>query len=519
LRLLACLILVLAAGCASLPQNVERTPSSAYANTADTRLGRAVAPLAAANPARTGVHALPNGRDAFAARVLLAGAAERSLDLQYYIWHGDTSGALLAHALWEAAERGVRVRMLLDDSNTNGEDEAIATLDAHPNIEVRLYNPFASRSSRIASYATDFERLNRRMHNKSFTADNQFSVVGGRNIGDEYLGADSPVAFADLDVAICGAAVRDVSAEFDRYWNSESAYPAASLLPPVTPETAARVREGWAAIRDDAQAQQYVRAVGELPLVADALAGRLDLEWVPARVVSDDPRKTVNPPERRDLHMLPLLEEALGKPSSELLLVSPYFVPTREGTAALVATAQRGVKVRVLTNSLAATDVSPVYAGYSKYRLELLRGGVQLFELKGEPPSKKKKDDDDHARRGVGGSTGGSSGASLHAKTFAVDQRRIFVGSFNLDPRSARLNTEMGVVLESPTLATRLSDAFDKEIPQLAYEVRLTEGGEDVEWIDRTDAGEVRYSSAPECGIFKRMLAGFMSILPIEWLL
>jgi putative cardiolipin synthase len=517
LRLLACLVLTLAAGCASLPQNVERTPTRAIADTAETRLGRAVAPAAAAHPGLTGAHTLANGRDAFAARVLLAGAAERSLDVQYYIWHGDTSGTLLAQALWDAAERGVRVRVLLDDANTQGEDDTIATLEGHANIEVRLYNPFPSRSWRLADFAADFSRLNRRMHNKSFTADNQFSVVGGRNIGDEYLGADSPVEFADLDVAVAGAAVADVSAEFDRYWNSESAYPASSLLPPATPQTVARVRASWAAVHESPDAQQYLRAISELPLVADALAGRLDFEWVPARVVSDDPEKTLHPPERRDLHMLPKLEEALGPPARELLIVSPYFVPTREGTAALLAIAQRGVSVLVLTNSLAATDVAPVYAGYSKYREDLLRGGVRLFELKGEPPAQKKEKDEEH--RAVGGSKGGSSGASLHAKTFAVDGRRIFVGSFNFDPRSARLNTEMGVVLDSAALATRLSRVFAQQIPRVAYEVRLTEGGNDVEWIDRTEAGEVRYGSAPDCGLFKRMWSGFMSVLPIEWLL
>jgi putative cardiolipin synthase len=522
LRLPACLayfVLALAAGCASLPQNVERTPTHAIADTADTRLGRATAPAAAAHPGRTGVHALANGRDAFAARVLLARAAERSLDVQYYIWHGDTSGTLLAQALWDAAERGVRVRVLLDDANTQGEDDTLATLDGHANIEVRLYNPFASRSWRLANFATDFSRLNRRMHNKSFTADNQFSVVGGRNIGDEYLGADTPVEFADLDVAVAGAAVGDVSAEFDRYWNSESAYPASSLLAPATPETVARVRASWEAVRDRPDAQEYLQAVSELPLVADALAGRLDLDWVPARVVSDDPAKTLHPPERRDLHMLPKLEEALGPPARELLIVSPYFVPTREGTEALVTIAQRGVSVLVLTNSLAATDVAPVYAGYTKYREDLLRGGVRLFELKGKPLSEKKEKEKDEEHHKVGGSTGGSSGASLHAKTFAVDGLRIFVGSFNFDPRSARLNTEMGVVLDSPALATRLSQTFAQQIPRVAYEVRLTEGGNDVEWIDRTEGGEVRYGSAPDCGPFKRMWSGFMSVLPIEWLL
>jgi phosphatidylserine/phosphatidylglycerophosphate/cardiolipin synthase-like enzyme len=227
----AVMLLAVLAGCASLPTAVERTPTQAFSDTGGTQLGRSVSAAGAAHPGRTAVHALPAGRDAFAARHALARAAQRSIDVQYYIWHPDTSGGLLAHALWQAAERGVRVRMLLDDQNTKGMDPAIAALDAHPNIEVRLFNPFANRSWRLGDYAGDFARINRRMHNKSFTVDNQVSVVGGRNVGDEYLGAETAVAFADLDVIVAGSVVRDISASFDRYWNSPSAYPAASLLP------------------------------------------------------------------------------------------------------------------------------------------------------------------------------------------------------------------------------------------------------------------------------------------------
>jgi putative cardiolipin synthase len=503
------------AACATLPTEVSRTPTTAFADTSDTRLARAQAPAAAAHPGKTGVHALANGRDAFAARAILARVAERSLDVQYYIWHADTSGALLGYALWEAAERGVRVRMLLDDANTKGLDEMIATLDAHPNIEVRLFNPFPTRGFRLGDFATDFSRLNRRMHNKSFTADNQVTIVGGRNIGNEYMGAESGVAFADLDVVATGAVVRDVSNEFDSYWNSVSAYPAASVIPAATPETMARVRADWEKLRDGAEAADYVKVVRETLLVTQLLDGTLELEWVPARVVADDPAKVLNPPEREDLHMLPLLEGALGKPMSELDLVSPYFVPAEEGTAALVAIATRGVKVRVLTNSLGATDVGPVYAGYAKYREELLRGGVRLFELKrtAAPETAKEKDEPEH------GGVPGSSGASLHAKTFAVDRSRIFIGSFNLDPRSARLNTEMGVVLDSVPLATRLAQAFDDEVPRVAYEVRLTANGKDVEWIERTDAGEVRHSSTPDASAMRRAWMGVLGVLPIEWLL
>jgi putative cardiolipin synthase len=493
-------------GCAGLPNNVERMPSNALENTAETRLGRALAPAATTNPGRTGVYPLVDARDAFAARMLLARAADRCLDVQYYIWRDDTTGALLNDALWEAAERGVRVRLLLDDQNTAGLDETIAALDSHPNIEVRLFNPFANRHLRVGDFVTDFARVNRRMHNKSFTADNQATIVGGRNVGDEYFGADSPVAFADLDVLAAGSVVREVSAGFDAYWNSESAWPASALI---------RASQGgepasapWAIRRDGAQAAHYTAAVRETPLLRQLLARELPLQWVPARVVQDDPSKVLHPPERDELHMLPRLEAALGKPGRELDLISPYFVPTQGGTAGLIALAARGVRVRVLTNSLAATDVTPVHAGYAKYREALLRGGARLYELK----PLRHQDSAERQRSG-----GGSSSASLHAKTFAVDRSRLYVGSFNLDPRSARLNTEMGVVIDSAPLSTSLADAFDGAIPHRAYELRLTDFG--IEWIERGDAGEARHASEPGAGLLRRLWIGLLSLLPIEWLL
>jgi putative cardiolipin synthase len=504
---------LLVSGCASLPKNVEREPSTALATTDDTRLGRAVARGVAANPGRSGIYPLPNARDAFAARVLLARVAERSLDLQYFLWHDDTTGRLLFEEVWRAAERGVRVRMLLDDVNTRGLDRTIATLDAHPNIEIRLFNPFANRDFRLGDFATDFARVNRRMHNKSFTADNQVTIVGGRNVGDEYYGADTDVGFVDLDVVAVGPVVREVSREFDLFWNSESAFPAASVIPPAAREDATRLLEGWERAGREGAALRYVSAVRDTPLVRQLLDGELQLEWTIARVIHDDPSKVLQPAERTDLHLLPLLEEALGRPMRELDLVSPYFVPGADGTASLGELGERGVKVRVLTNSLAGTDVAPVHAGYSKYRQDLLRGGARLYELKPKADSQRTRDDSE--RHGIGD----SSATGLHAKTFSVDRSRIFVGSFNLDPRSARLNTEMGVVIESPTLAGRLSTEFDSRIPRDAYEVRLAADGRSLEWIDRQGDQEIRYTTEPETQLMRRLWIDFLSLLPIEWLL
>jgi putative cardiolipin synthase len=499
----------LLSACASLPSLEGRTATRALSDTDATRLGAAVAPLVAAHPGKAGIHAMPNPHDAFAARVLLARTADKSLDTQYYIWHGDDVGNLLFEALWDAAERGVRVRLLLDDLNTQGLDTTIAALDAHPNIEVRLYNPVVARDARALNFVTDFARVNRRMHNKSFTVDNQVSVVGGRNIGDEYFGAGAGVTFADLDVIAVGTAVRDVSTEFDVYWNSPSAYPAAHFVGIPAPQGSADLKARFAATRTHSEAVTYMQAVRSAPLIRALLDRQLEIEWTTATVVYDNPAKTLDTTSRTDVLLFPELVRALGRPGTSLDLVSPYFVPGADGTAALEALA-KDVKVRILTNSLAASDVKAVHAGYAKRREDLLRAGVRLFELK---PDAAKATAQSASR------FGSSSSSALHAKTFAVDGQRIFVGSFNFDQRSALLNTEMGIVIDSPVLAQRLNAFFDVELPREAYEVRLRADGRELEWVEHTSNGLERYDADPGTTWLMRRQVDLMSILPIEWLL
>jgi len=503
-------LVVLVSGCASLPPPAGRTATTALTNTSDTALGRAVAPLTAANPGKTGVHAMLDPRDAFVARVVLAAAAEKSLDVQYYIWNGDEVGYLMFEALWQAAERGVRVRLLLDDNNTAGLDPTIAALDAHPNIEVRLYNPNVQRGVRALNFMTDFTRVNHRMHNKSFTVDNQVAVVGGRNIGDEYFGAGSGVVFADFDVAVVGAVVPQVSQEFDTYWNSASAYPAADFVGSSGAEGAQALQAKFAANRATPDSLAYIAAVKESPLLRDITDRKVAFEWTTAKVVYDDPAKTLNADARKDDLLFPKLVEMMGRPEQRLDLVSPYFVPGENGTAALVAVASRGVQVRILTNSLASSDESAVQAGYAKRRPDLLRAGVRIYELKPAAVEEARE-----KRHGFGS----SSSAGLHAKTFAVDGSRIFVGSYNLDQRSLLLNTEMGIIIASPKLAGWLGEQFDSAIPQVAYEVKLGADGRSLEWIERTPHGEVRYETEPGTSWFQRRGVDVMSILPIEWLL
>jgi putative cardiolipin synthase len=494
-------MLLLLNGCSSLPSLEGRTVSAAFTDTADTRLGRSVARLAAAHPGSSGVYPLLDSREAFAARVLLARAADRSLDVQYYIWHADLSGTLLLEALLEAAGRGVRVRLLLDDNGVSGLDQTLAALDAHPNIEVRLFNPFPWRRLRWLGYLTDFARLNRRMHNKSFTADNQATIVGGRNVGDEYFDAGEGALFVDLDVLAAGPVAQQVSADFDRYWASGSSYPAARLLPAAgaAPQPAG----------NGAQRAAYLDAVRDTPFVEQLIEGTLPLEWVRAQLVSDDPAKGLG---KADPGMLlpERLGELIGEPRAEVELVSAYFVPAENGTRLFAGMAERGVKVTVLTNALEATDVAVVHAGYAKRRKALLAAGVRLFELKAVSPASQ-------SGRGLVGSSG-SSASSLHAKTFAVDGARVFIGSFNFDPRSAHLNTEMGLVIDSPAMARRIAESFAQAIPQRSYEVRLTpEGG--LSWIERNGREEVRHDTEPNTGFIKRLSVRLLSLLPIDWLL
>jgi putative cardiolipin synthase len=518
-RLLALVVLALAAGCASLPNMEGRIPSTAMTDTGETRLAQAMQAEVAANPDLSGIYPLASPLDAFVARAVLARAADRALDVQYYIWHADTTGYLLLEELWKAARRGVRVRLLLDDNGTHGLDDAIATLDGHANIEVRLFNPFVNRKMRFLGYVTDFNRLNRRMHNKSFTADNHATIVGGRNVGDEYFGAGEGMVFADLDVLAFGRVVADVSDAFDQYWNSDSAYPAELIVGKAAPDGVEKLQAKFAVVRAAPEAVEYLEALVHTRLAEQLRADELPLDWAVTRLVYDDPAKAAGKAERSEL-LWSRMTEAVGTPQRELDIISPYFVPGKRGTEALSAMAEQGIALRILTNSLAATDVGAVHAGYAKRRAPLLRGGVKIYELKPDAGAvevtadKRKRD-----KKGTGGSSGGSSDASLHAKTFAVDRERVFVGSFNFDPRSVNLNTEMGVVIDNPKLADAVSSTLDRDLGRSAYEVRLAPDGHGLEWLERTPQGEERYTSEPKTGFFKRLGVGFMSILPIEWML
>ncbi|HVF17278.1 MAG TPA: phospholipase D family protein [Steroidobacteraceae bacterium] len=471
------------------------------------RLATSVAARTRPHPEQSGIVELRDARDAFAARAHLADAAERTLDIQYYIWRNDMSGTLLLEALRRAADRGVRVRLLLDDNNTSGLDVLLAALDAHPNIEIKLFNPFKLRRLRTLNFLFEFSRLNRRMHNKSFTADNEVTIVGGRNIGDEYFGAHDEIAFVDLDLMAIGPVVRAVVADFERYWNSESAHTATRYLRAPPQSSVDELVRAAERVTGSPAATAYTRALERSSFVRDLIAGTLQYEWAVTHVLSDDPAKALGRARPRGL-LMQRLSQVLRDPAAELLLISPYFVPTREGVQAFAELVRSGVKVTVLTNALEATDVAVVHAGYAKHRKHLLKVGVVLYELRRMSDTYSGRD-----RKLTG-----SSGSSLHAKTFSIDRRRLFVGSFNFDPRSARLNTEMGFLVDSPVLAERIADAFQDDIPVRSYRVKLSKHGL-LRWVEMKDGLEVVHRHEPAAPAWRRAYLYVLSKLPIEWLL
>ena len=494
----------------SLPSLEGRSESTALSEEESkaTPLGQALAEQIAAHPGESGIIPLANAQNAFAARVMLARTAQRTLDVQYYIWRNDLTGNMLLHELYLAAERGVRVRILLDDHGTPALDQELAALDQHPNIEVRLFNPFAFRTPKLLNFLTDFFRLNRRMHNKTFTADSQATIIGGRNIGDEYFGAYEGFLFADLDVVTVGAVVPEVSADFDRYWASDSSYPVSGILAAAKPGDIEKlIAQASTDNKAQEQAQQYLEAIFNSETVSNILKGDVIMHWSKVVMYSDDPRKGLGLVNDEEL-LITRLNQILGSTRKQVELVSPYFVPTAAGVDAFSRLAATGADIRTLTNSLLATDVTAVHAAYAKRRKDLLTSGVRLFEMKPQG------DDTPEEKAGPFG----SSASSLHAKTFSVDGKRVFVGSFNFDPRSANLNTELGFIIDTEAIAQDVRNAFDEIVPLYAYEVKLDTDGK-LYWLEQVNGQTIRHDKEPGATLLNRLWIEFLARLPIEWLL
>ena len=502
-------VLLIIGGC-TLPSLESRVASRSLSTeeAQKTLLGEAIAPFSQQHPQKSGVRLLANPKDAFAARILLALSAEQTLDIQYYIWQKDITGALLFETITEAAQRGVRVRLLLDDNGINGLDETLASLNRLDNVQVRIFNPFAQRRFKWLGFITDFSRVNRRMHNKSFTVDNSVTVIGGRNIGDDYFGATSGILRQDLDLVAVGCVVDEVSKDFDKYWASGSAYPIEYVVNSSKTSTYTTAEYMPEQVHNPKR-EIYLQALGQSSLVQSMLAKELSFEWKATRMISDDPAKGVGKHKKENL-LFYKLAQIIGRPTSTVLLVTPYFVPTKEGVKAFVKLAQSGVSISILTNSMEATDVLAVHAGYAKHRKALLKAGIQLFELRSIA------EDADRNLKKLG--PFGSSASSLHAKTFAIDSQRLFVGSFNFDPRSMHLNTELGFVIESPALAAQVEEEFYQHAALTAYQLSLDENNK-IQWTQTNGKTKTIHKTEPSMNIFSRAALGVLSVLPIDWLL
>jgi phosphatidylserine/phosphatidylglycerophosphate/cardiolipin synthase-like enzyme len=494
----ACILLLLA-GCAGLPRHVHEQSSKALIEPQSTTLGRVVE-HARAGRNLSGVRLLSSGDEALASLIALADRAERTLDVQYYIIHEDESALLLLRHVKQAAARGVRVRVLVDDLNTAGEDRRFMHLSEHPNIEVRLFNPFPGGRSatwtRFLASVSDIPRINHRMHNKLFVADNALAITGGRNIGDQYFTRDPHSNFIDLDVVAAGAIVPQLSATFDAFWNSKYAYPIATLASPVGAEDAAPALED-----------------GELApeanwLAHDLEADSLHLNWVPATALVDKPAKIASGVDPQDdLAIANSVKELIQSANREVIVISPYFVPGAEGVAVLKALVGRGVHIRILTNSLASTDSPVVHNGYKRYRVALLKLGVELAEVRPKLGIRRKRF---HPFR--------SANASLHAKALVIDQKTVFIGSMNMDARSARINSEMGLVILSPDIAHQVTGLLDDVSADGSYHLRLDPRGR-IEWVSGEPGSEVTWHSDPETTHWQRFLLGLLAPFAPEELL
>ncbi len=509
--LLLLLLLTSTWGCASLPENIDRPVSYAFPDTSDTALGVGSREEIRAHPGESGALVLGRGLDAFVARAVLARAAERSIDLQYYLYHDDLIGHLLTAELIRAAERGVRVRLLVDDMSIGDRDLGAAVLASHPNIEVRLFNPFARNGSKLLQLLTRFGSVTRRMHCKSFTVDNQAAILGGRNIGEEYFEVDEHLAFTDLDVLCIGPVVKEVSSFFDLYWNSDLAYPAESLRDtPPAPKAIAAARRAHDEFVRGVQDSPYLEALRHSKLANDLRGDSVRFAWGPADLVYDRPEKLKDDPDDEEHHLLPQVSPYFEEVQEELIIISPYFIPGTGGTEFLTSLVKRGVRVRVLTNSLASNDVGIVHAGYAKYREALLRGGVEIYEMRRQLS--------DRQRKSSGGAFG-SSNSSLHAKAFVFDRKKTFIGSLNLDPRAVVQNTEVGVVLTSKEIGVAMGEWFDQNMDQIAFRLELKKnyyGSERILWHGLHEGKPRTWYADPYAGFLKRFSLAVLGLLPIE---
>ena len=489
------LVSALLASCGTMPPQSEQPSSNALGPAPDSPIVR-IARNSTPGPLLSGFRLMPQAYYSLDVRIELARRARYSLDVQYYLIQNDRSGRLLMRTQRDAALRGVRVRLLVDDLNTVGGDPMFHGLASFPNVEVRLFNPFCcareSVVSRFVASLMDFRRLNHRMHNKLFIADDAIAVMGGRNIADEYFARSASNNFVDMDVLVIGSVVPQLAAIFDTYWNSREAYPVDAVL--GRPADGDEARNSFNHLVDDGEQMMSVTVqpmdiLGHRPISAEFDSGHLELVWGKATAIADQPRKVMatSLEQARSMSVQMNIMDRVAESAREVVISSPYFVPGAEGVEAFTELRRRGVRVVILTNSLAANDVPVVHIGYARYRVPLLRMGVELYEL--SPSGVERNDLAMFPTMSLG---------RLHAKAAVIDENMVYIGSMNLDPRSESVNTELGIVARCPELARDVTRVIDASRLQSSYKLRFAPDDQTLQWLLMGSQTEVLLSSEPE---------------------
>lgn len=462
---------------------------------------------------QSGFYLLSDNTDAFVARFALATIAEKTLDIQYYIMHNDASGQYLGYAIMSAADRGVKVRILVDDINISGRDSRFKMLSQHKNIEIRIFNPLSSRDwFRNIELLINLKRAGRRMHNKAFITDNASAIIGGRNIGDEYFDARNNLNFVDLDLLTIGPIVPDITESFNDYWNSHWSTPIENISKTrVVQKQLLKLRRNLKDKWHSAKNTEYFQSLKQASFTQKIINRQIDFIWADADLFYDRPEKLCKDRPEKTTHIGPQILPYFDSTEKELIIATPYFVPGNRGTQWFKDKKKKGIDIKILTNSLAATDVTAVHAGYKKYRRQLVAAGIHLFELKPTAKSLRSK-----ANKLIEG----SKHASLHAKYIVVDRQYVFIGSANMDPRSELLNTEIGIMVNSRELAKKTIELFERSSSlENSYQLQLNKSDNRLSWLTSKSGREIAFSQEPEAGFFRKLAVFLIGLLPVESLL
>lgn len=498
------LSLLTMAGCASVPLDGPRTATQVLTDTGNTFLAGESALWRDGQLQGNGFYPLTEGRDAFGSRLTLMHEAEVGIDAQYFMMKPDDAGLVFTDKLLEAAERGVRVRLLMDDIFTTVDDNYYSFMNAHPNVQVRIFNPISRKGVYAFNYLGHFSLANRRMHNKSFIVDNQAAIVGGRNIAVEYFQLETTGEFMDFDMLVTGPVVGEVSREFDRYWNHELAIPMEALNKAPDQES---IQQTWALLRDkmlEAGDSVYADAIHS-PLMRQFSEDELDPFMADARVIVDDPDKLlIKVSEGEDERVVATeIGRELSQAKRQIIIFTPYFIPQKSGMALIKEIRDKGVEIILVTNSLASNNHTSVHSAYSSYRKDLLEMGVQLWEARVDAVQITVDDEDTTLKDPL----------TLHTKGILIDREKVFVGSLNLDPRSIDINTEMGILIHSEEMVSMMTDGVLVKIPTFAYRLSLNDEGK-IRWQATIDGEEVIETREPQTTGWRRFTAWFLKIMP-----